>query len=583
MAQARRRGTYIYFNFTDVGIFGAVVKKGVIKRRGVVSLPPGTLQGGWLQPEASLDLIFDSLLAKLKVPRGSQAVLAIDGSLVLARKLEIPETVETNQIRGYLFMELGHSIVLPFEEPYFDYTLLEEDGKREIMLYAAPNEALKQYMELFRKKHIRLVAAEPQPLATFFGLDALYEVEADSNLLIWNVNATNHQLIIIEDKIPRLIRSVDTFVANAWEVDVIEDRLHYRYQSDDANVEFILEEMLLEFSRVLDFYRFSLARDGREISRVMLTGDFPFQEELVRRFETNFDVRLEQVPDVLDVAGQSIPKAYLPLVGLATVHKDRINLLPDSDVAPKFPLVASLILLLFGGIAGGYLYWQTDQFADRIETANNQIQIVRTLQSESAQSAKQEVAQLKQTVDGLEATPRPAVPALERITRYLPERGYILQFAYGADHLVTMNAQFETLEELNGFYRQLLTDTAFTGVTLTSVTTKTMNEEAEVVTSTTIDPTTGQEIPSTTITPTDDTETEEPRYIGQFGLTVVPAEVIKGETNQADPDAPKEDAVTDAVVDPESEATETVEPPTTDTGTDANEPVSTEVEEVEEN
>ncbi|MCT4778755.1 MULTISPECIES: fimbrial assembly protein [Exiguobacterium] len=580
MAQARRRGTYIYFNFTDVGIFGAVVKKGVIKRRAVVSLPPGTLQGGWLQPEASFDLIFESLLAKLKVPRGSQAVLAMDGSLVLARKLEIPETVETNQIRGYLFMELGHSIVLPFEEPYFDYTLLEENGKREIMLYAAPNEALKQYMELFKQKRLRLVAAEPQPLATFFGLDSLYEVEADSNLLIWNVNATNHQLIIIEDKVPRLIRSVDTFVANAWDVDVIDDRLHYRYKSDDANVEFILEEMLLEFSRVLDFYRFSLARDGREISRVMLTGDFPFQEELVRRFEANFDVRLEQVPEVLDVVSQPIPKSYLPLVGLATIHKDRINLLPDSDVAPKFPLVASLILLVFGGMIGGYLYWQTDQFADRIETANNQIQIVRTLQSESAQSAKQEVAQLKETVEGLEATPRPAVPALERITRYLPERGYILQFAYGADHLVTMNAQFETLDELNGFYRQLLTDTAFTGITLTSVTTKTMNEEAEVVTSTTVDPTTGEEVPTTTITPSDETETEEPRYIGQFGLTIVPAEVIKGETNQADPDAPKEDGTTDSTTDPEANPTEEVDPATEP---EPGEVVSTEVEEVEEN
>ena len=580
MPQARRRGTYIYFNFTDVGIFGAVVKKGVIKRRAVVSLPPGTLQGGWLQPEASLDLIFDSLLAKLKVPRGSQAVLALDGSLVLARKLEIPETIETNQIRGYLFMELGHSIVLPFEEPYFDYTLLEEDGKREIMLYAAPNEALKQYMELFKQKHLRLVAAEPQPLATFFGLDSLYEVEADSNLLIWNVNATNHQLIIIEDKVPRLIRSVDTFVSTAWDVDVMDDRLHYRYRSDDANVEMILEEMLLEFSRVLDFYRFSLARDGREISRVMLTGDFPFQEELARRFEANFDLRLEQVPDTLELTGQPVPKAYLPLVGLATVHKDRINLLPDSDVAPKFPLVASLVLLLFGGMIGGYLYWQTDQFADRMETANNQIQIVRTLQSESAQSAKQEVAQLKQTVDDLEATPRPAVPALERITRYLPERGYILQFAYAADHTVTMNAQFETLDELNGFYRQLLTDTAFTGITLTSVTTKTMNEEAEVVTSTTVDPTTGEEIPTTTITPSDDTETEEPRYIGQFALTVVPAEVIKGETNQADPDAPKEDGTTDPAVEPESNSDEVV-PETTDP--EPGEVVSTEVEEVEEN
>ena len=45
------------------------------------------------------------------------------------------------------------------------------------------------------------------------------------------------------------------------------------------------------------------------------------------------------------------------------------------------PLVASLVLLLFGGMIGGYLFWQTDQFADRIETANNQVQIVRALQA----------------------------------------------------------------------------------------------------------------------------------------------------------------------------------------------------------
>jgi type IV pilus assembly protein PilM/type IV pilus assembly protein PilN len=46
----RRKGTYIYFNFTDDAIFGGVVEKGVIKRRAVVALPPGTVQGGWLQP-----------------------------------------------------------------------------------------------------------------------------------------------------------------------------------------------------------------------------------------------------------------------------------------------------------------------------------------------------------------------------------------------------------------------------------------------------------------------------------------------------------------------------------------------------
>ncbi|WP_312086046.1 fimbrial assembly protein [Exiguobacterium sp.] len=579
MAQ-RRKGTYIYFNFTDVAIFGAVVKKGVIKRRAVVALPPGTLQGGWLQPEASLDFIFDGLLTKLKVPRGSQAVLALDGSLVLARKLDIPETIETNQIRGYLFMEIGHSIVLPFEEPYFDYTVLEEEGKREIMLYAAPNEALKQYTQLFKQKHLRLVAAEPQPLATYFGTEAHHPVatEADT-LLIWNANATNHQLIIIEDHVPRLIRSVDTFAADAWDVDVIDDQLHYRYRSDDPTVELVLDEMLLEFSRVLDFYRFSLAREGREITNVVLAGDFPFRDELATRFRSNFDLSLDEIPDMMTIDGQSIPRAYLPLAGLASPRKDRINLLPENDEAPKYPLVASLILLLFGGLAGGYLYWQTDQFADRVESTNDQIQIVRQLQSESDQSAKQEVAQLKQTVEGLETTPRPAVPTLERITRYLPERGYILQFAYGADHAVTMTTQFETLDELNDFYRELLTDKVFSGTNLASVTTRTMNEKADVVTTTTVDPTTGQEIPTTEITPSDDAKSEEPRYIGQFSLNVNPTEVVKGETNEADPAVPKEDQPSESETDSSTEATPSTDP-TTET-TDPN--VTTEIEEVPDN
>lgn len=322
----RRKGTYVYFNFTDVAIFGAVVKKGVLKRRAVVSLPAGTLQGGWLQPEASLDLIFDSLLTKLKVPRGSKAVLALDGSLVLARKLDIPETIATNQIRGYLFMEIGHSIVLPFEEPYFDYTVLEDGEKREIMLYAAPNEALKQYTQLFKQKHLRLVAAEPQPLSTYFGLEAHYPAADTDTLLIWNANATNHQLIIIEDRVPRLIRSVDTFSADAWDVDVIEDQLHYRYRSDDQTVELVLDEMLLEFSRVLDFYRFSLARESREIKTVVLAGDFPFRDELATRFRTNFDLQLDEVPDMMTIDSQSVPRIYLPIVGLATARPDRINL-----------------------------------------------------------------------------------------------------------------------------------------------------------------------------------------------------------------------------------------------------------------
>jgi len=142
-----------------------------------------------------------------------------------------------------------------------------------------------------------------------------------------------------------------------------------------------------------------------------------------------------------------------------------------------------------------------------------------------------------------------------------------------------MTTQFETLDELNDFYRELLTDKVFSGTNLASVTTRTMNEKADVVTTTTVDPTTGQEIPTTEITPSDDAKSEEPRYIGQFSLNVNPTEVVKGETNEADPAVPKEDQPAESETDSSTEATPSTDP-TTET-TDPN--VTTEIEEVPDN
>ncbi|WP_114569917.1 type IV pilus biogenesis protein PilM [Exiguobacterium flavidum] len=582
MAQHRLKGTFVHFNFTDVAIFGAVVKNGQVKRHAVVSLPAGTLQGGWLQPEASLDLIFDSLLTKLKVPRASQAVLTLDGALVLARKLEIPPGIQESEIRGYLFMELGHSIVLPFEDPYFDYDFLENEGdKREIMLYAAPHEGLTQYVTLFKRKHLRLVAAEPQPLSVYQGIDHLYEIADTDNLLIWHVTATNHQLVIIENHVPRLIRSIDTVPASSYDVEINEDRVVYRHVGHASEIERAVEEMLIELTRVIDFYRYSLAQDAREIDRIILAGDFPYMESLVARYRENFTIALEEVGPVIDVSDQKIPVDYLPLVGTASSKRKRINLLPDEDVAPKLPILASLLLLLIGGAAAGYLFWQTDTWADQLDKNEQQIQIVRQIAAQSEGGSGQAITELQATIDSLEDAPRPAVPTLERITRYLPERGYVLQYSYSADHAVAMNVQFETLEELNAFHRQLLTDTSFTNVKLASIVTQEMAPDLDIASSTTTDPVTGEVLDVDTIMTDGD---EEPRYIGQFALTVLPLEIIKGEERAGETQAPE----SDGTASPEAEgaavpADETGESPElTEDDTLVDEPAVPATEETEE-
>lgn len=61
--------------------------------------------------------------------------LVPDSRLVI-RKVAIPKDIKDDEIKGYLYLEMGTSIHLPFEEPIFDVVLLEETEEKRKFCYS---------------------------------------------------------------------------------------------------------------------------------------------------------------------------------------------------------------------------------------------------------------------------------------------------------------------------------------------------------------------------------------------------------------------------------------------------------------
>ncbi len=112
-------------------------------------------------------MILEECVDEWKI-RNRKVRFLIPESLVIIRKVMIPAEIKDDEINGYLYLELGTSIHLPFEEPVFDAVVLsEENDKKEILLFAAPEENVLEYSQLFSDVKLHPIQAEVSPLALY--------------------------------------------------------------------------------------------------------------------------------------------------------------------------------------------------------------------------------------------------------------------------------------------------------------------------------------------------------------------------------------------------------------------------------
>jgi len=473
MSRGIEKGTVTYFSFDALSIHGAVIKQGVFKRSASVQLAKDAYGEGKILDETAFSLAFDELCRKLKVRRGMTCAVALDETEVLSRKVEIPSSIPKDEIRGYLFMEIGSSIILPFDDVSFDYEVLGEDGvKTDVMLHAVSIELTKSLRAYMKKRGLALKKITPRSVAVANGVIRLSEIDPLQSTLLWHITPFSHQLLVLEEGQIRFIRSIELDLP--YQVGTKDGVVTYTYDGTGEMKANQLDDWLNELARFLDFYRYSLRTDGRAIDELYVSGTVPEVDDLVRMIQAESLVSVTRVEQPLAIAhGTPLSHQMLPLLGMATLQRDRdTNFINSTDVTLRWPIVTGLVALLLGGGAAGYLYYEVDQLKAEQTRIEEELQLVQIYQTEQVNSKAQQVLSLDQTVTALTDMEKDAVPALRAFTEQLPPTGYVLTYNYADGSIMSVRTQFETLEDLNAFQRSLMTDERFLDVKLLGVTTE---------------------------------------------------------------------------------------------------------------
>jgi type IV pilus assembly protein PilM len=282
-------------------------------------LPPGIITDGKIVDIDSLTSILEECIDEWKIKRRPIRFIVPD-SLVIIRKVSIPVDVQDDEIKGYLYLELGSSIHLPFEEPVFDYYPLGSTGKtKDLLLFAAPEQFVMEYADLFSRLKLNPIAADISPLS-LYRLYHSIELSVEKEVLFTvQFDLTSVNLCIFDGSIPLVMRQFGLpFNMENWEIKPdITGLIEYKYIGDAEELVIQFEDIFKEINKLLDFYRYSLSsNEKKDVSKFLLNGDHPMITAIYDEMRERFDIPLMRLSIEAEAKG-SVPANLLLSLGLA--------------------------------------------------------------------------------------------------------------------------------------------------------------------------------------------------------------------------------------------------------------------------
>jgi len=284
-------------------------------------LPPGIITDGKIMDIDSLSNILDECISDWKIQRRKVRFVVPD-PLVIIRKVSVPADIQEDEIKGYLYLELGSSIHLPFEEPVFDFYLLSNNGKtKDLLLFAAPEQQVLEYSDLLASLKLNPIEADISPLAIYRLYHQLEHERPDEIVFSVQFDLTSVNLSIFEQHVPLIMRQFPLpFNMEQW--DIKNDALGHllcKFKGSTEELTFQFEEIFREINKLIDFYRYTLNSHKQDISKFLLNGDHPMlyaiYNELKDRYEIPVDLLLPE--DQLRGKNDSVPQSMLVNLGLA--------------------------------------------------------------------------------------------------------------------------------------------------------------------------------------------------------------------------------------------------------------------------
>lgn len=264
---------------------------------------PDILVDGYIASESLLETRLD-VLVKEKKWRNSKAYILLPNDFVTVREESIPGQLSENDINDYLKLHMNQSIRMPFDNPVFQYTLIEETEEtdvihdKRVLLLAYPGESINQYKEILKKVSLKPEVADVTALSLYRVVKKRNPVHIEDTqhtmLLQWN--PVDVSIMVFHQNRPMFNRhSQNDALLEAWNV---SPEAKWVWTDTEVDLQMSIEDQLNSLERFLDFYRYSVLDGEESITEIILTGYYPnldvLKEQISERFPVN--VQLLELP-----------------------------------------------------------------------------------------------------------------------------------------------------------------------------------------------------------------------------------------------------------------------------------------------
>ncbi|MGM0874433.1 MAG: type IV pilus biogenesis protein PilM [Bacillota bacterium] len=285
-------------------------------------LPVGLIVEGMIKDFDKLTLILEQCISDWGIKRKQVRFITPD-AFVSVRKVKVPMDLKDDEIKGYLYLELGNNIHLPFEEPVFDFVSLQQtENEQELMLFAAPESIIKQYTDLLEDVKLKACAADLSALCAYRLLFEKKQVTAKENTLLVEVKLDSVNFSIFENLKPIFTRHMQLEgMIRDWTYKLEpETQLYYQYElKDKETLTAHYRDVVKEIEKIINFYRFSIHQGSKQITQIVLLGDNPYIDDISNMLKeeiTTINI-LHYRDKVYTHKNIAVPSKFQTVLGLA--------------------------------------------------------------------------------------------------------------------------------------------------------------------------------------------------------------------------------------------------------------------------
>lgn len=251
--------------------------------------------------------------------KGKSVRFYVPHALVIMRELQIPDPVIPSEIKQYITMEIGDSIHFPFDNPIFDvYHVSGEENVEQVTVFAAPEEEIIKYTNVFHDVKLKPIAVDVQALGTYrYFYDQPAQIQPNDVYLFLEINLTSANLSIFSNHYMEFLRFQSLNVSPADWQPSHDELVDWTFTGDGAYLEGLIIDQINEIERIMNFYQYSIHQGQKAVTHIVLLGDLPHINDIRSGLYEQYTL-----PVITLSAGplpikETVSPAFIPALGLA--------------------------------------------------------------------------------------------------------------------------------------------------------------------------------------------------------------------------------------------------------------------------